>query len=225
MPNYKLGTFKRGKLLKEIDDFSYKSLAHVDELTRQFEDEYELKKYLICKGYITSEDLDKDIYVKYNYNKEVKKIPVMYSDIDKYFDLHYLRNKLFSYADDNDFLYKLAKYFQSNKFLSINSSQIFYYLNSVKFNGGRHFYSDALREALNGIFETTSLEVYPYNGKENTLYRYKAKRDFIMFMYKYENKDNIKDKKESTNVNAKKVKVKEIEYRQMTLFEGPNSIL
>ena len=191
MVNYKLGVFNKSGVkeinLKEVCNL--KGLDKLDKFTCEFNDENGLKLYLINKQLVPREDLSKKIYITYRNCGKDKKLPVFYSDMEKYLDEIYLRQKLMQLSQDIKFLEKLARHYSlgSDKFnkQGVNVSDIRYYIAEVRFSGGRTFESSRLRYALDDLFIKALYNVINKETgevKEN----YRGRRDLADFIYKYE---------------------------------------
>ena len=201
-------------------------LEHIDNFTIQFENEYELKEYLIAKGLIKEIDFQKEICIFYGL-KNKRNIPVLYKsnketidklrifskEINKYF----LEQKRTTYST---FSYDLIMRDYKNIADSFPSFEVF--AGNHKFlNELQRFVSNNPKQKLNikdistyitqlsgdkkskvisiALFETFRMLFYTYDKeKANLIFNYKGFRDFCVFYCDYKN--NRKSLQESIQI-------------------------
>lgn len=213
MARYKLGvTINRESRILGLENLiKIEKLDALDQFTSQFENEEQLKLYLLKKELITKEELSKIIYVMYKYNGKVKRIPVIYAHMKKYLDIQYIKNSLKSFSCDTIFLEKLANFYSngSSKFnpQGLNVHDIRIYLSDVRRNNGNHFPSERLEVALNSLWERAVMKNFDQESGLAEI-NYRGLRDLALFIYKYK-----KAKKEQA-------KRSEVEYEQTTFFDS-----
>lgn len=152
-----------------------KELEKIDEFTKEFNNEQELKLYLFEKGIITKNDIMYDIVIKYKY-KKINTIKVVYKDDYKYLDPIYLRYYLKSKKEDKMIFKKIYNHLYYNKSQEEN-------LNALRFFIGTNYCNDQI---IDGAIDRII-------AKESK--RYKALRD-IALLVKEEKKKEIKKGKQ-----------------------------
>lgn len=204
MVNYKLGFYKKDNS-KEIDlesIFNIKtqsSIQTIDEFTTNFNNEDELKYYLLSKGLINNKEYNSKISIIYRYNGKIQKLPVIYKNQKGYItDEMLLKAKLNSLSNNIEFLEKLANHYSigNSRFnpQGLNVSDIRLYLSDVRANGGYTFNSRLLETALNDLFLKAISTLNKSTGELKINYR--GLRDLVVFVSRFESKENLKLEKE-----------------------------
>ena len=228
MVNYKLGFVSR-KEKKEVKSINLKKLEKIDELTSDFDNENQLKLYLLQKEEdMTQSDLNSKIQIIYKYKEEFRKLPIIYSDMKKYLDMYYLRSKIYSLSKDINFLEKLARHYSlgSDKYnnQAINVSDIRMYISDVRISGGETFESSTLMLALEDLYYNACFKK-PNKISGETQINYRGLRDLAVFIYKYDevlrlqNQEQNQINQEATPVNLKNEIARNQELKQISLFD------
>lgn len=225
--NYKLCTISDNMKRKNIDLsslFENKKTAYkldkLDEFTMMFKDENELKVYLISKGLLQVEDVNKLIFITYG-DKNVRDIPLLYKANKKEVD------NIKTFADEINYYFGLCK---SNAYSTFSYGQIVgdyrgitdrfkcfeVMASSYKFlEALQNYCSPNPKQSLNiddiqiyinenhiytkskllyvALFELFRREFYKYDEENKKLnFDYKGFRDFCVFYCEY--KDSLKNK-------------------------------
>lgn len=221
MPNYRIAIYE-GKEARIIDldrIIEITRLKKLDEFTSGFVNEEELKAYLFNKGLISLNELRNNLCIVYRYKNQIKRIPIIYKDMKKYLNTKYLDHKIQAFSQNLETLEKLVKMysFGDNKSnpQKYNILHITAYINTVKANDGKHFYSEDLIRALKNLCEMASTRLIKETGelKEN----YRGCRDLGMFLYK--SADLLAKKEQKQKINNKKETVIQYEWEQNSLFD------
>lgn len=201
MVKYSL-SFVEGDNVEIVDAFrGIYNLKQIDKITMNFEDEGELKKYLLKANNIFESDINRSIEIVYSY-KGQKQLPVLYSGMAKYFDHYYLRSKLLVLGkSDMSFLDELTDYYNNHYAIGFNPqyqniSDINYYLSGVRKNYIVAADSEFLDNALRNLFEKAAFKIGGNTGEP--VENYKEFRDLAFFIYNYE----MSKKKETTDVKT-----------------------
>ena len=224
MVSYKIGIYNRKEArIIDLDKITkIKGLDKLDELTSAFKNEEELKIYLFNQGLISLDEMKKNLSVMYKNSGKVKKLPIIYQDMNQYLDIYYLKAKMMQASQDIELLEKLARHYSigSDRFnpQGVNVSDIRLYVSDFRSNGGYHFYSRGLEIALDDMWEKAVFKLVDKNTgeiKEN----YRGLRDLGMFLYKYKKSLEKKAEKQEIKVEDKKETIVESEWKQTTLFD------
>lgn len=216
MVSYKLGIVgvKEGRIIDLDSIVKIKNLEILDEFTSVFKDESELKIYLFEQNLIDSKESNKKLSVRYKYSGKVKKLPIVYSDSKKYFDVFYLRGKIQSLSNNIEFLEKLANHYSLGKSTfnrqSINVQDIRRYISDVRSNGGNLFESKSLEIAINDLLENAMFKsINRQTGEVKEDYR--GLRDLALFVYNFEKTLENNKKLEETKQDE--------EWEQISIFD------
>lgn len=230
MANYNLAFYKKNQFT-QIDLNIPKKVKNIDEYTTEFVDEKELKLDLLNKNLISKEDINSKIYIIYNYNKEIKKLNIIYRNQKKYLDEQYLRNKIQSLKSDFTFLEKLANHYStgSAKYNPqlLNVSDIRNYLGYVRTTGIHSSeVQDMLNKALNDLFIKAIGELDRNSGEFK--YNYRGLRDLARFVFRYIETKKLEELKTQIKEEVKIEKKEEIkrEFKpyigeQLNFFDNP----
>lgn len=214
MIKYYLGTENKKDMniieLPELQDVkTSESLQKIDEFTMKYLNEQTLINKLKEEG-INCIGKFKIIYK----NKDIKRLPVLYSDSKKYMDIHYLRNILLTYSKDIVFLEKLANHFGAGRSTYnpqlANVSALRRYINDVRFSSTKEaFYAEYVSKALDDIFVKAVFKINEKTGE--TSLNYRGLRDLALFVKKYI--DNVNKKEyESAFADKEEYSLNRFEY-------------
>ncbi len=152
-----------------IIDLNLTEMKKLDEFTSEFNNEIELKKYLIQKNKIDELDFAKKIEIVHTWNQKVFRSPIIYKSAKKYLDrnLKYCVEVLVK--DDIEFLEAYIKLLQKDR--SIIYKNMYQSICDLK-TFVKDYYSDNIyndsytmrNEALNDIFDKYA---YSKTGKIN----------------------------------------------------------
>lgn len=190
MVNYKIGISNRKESrVVDLDSIiKIKDLKNLDQLTSTFKSEDELKLYLFNQGLISKDELRQNVSVMYKYRGKVKKLPIIYQDMKKYFDIDYLKYTLMGLSNNIEFLEKLARHYsignEKHNPQGLNVSDIRRYISDVRVNKGQTFYSKMLELAIDDLWKKAVFKLVDRSTgeiKEN----YRGTRDLAMFIYKF----------------------------------------
>lgn len=176
------------------------SLEEIDNFTSRFYDEVDLKNVLYNAGIIELDDIVKDISIRYKKDNDLKKVryDLVYYGMHKFLDCFYLRNMIFSFSEDKEFLKKLVSSYGGNPFNAYIISNIKSYL---EFN---YISGDYIYNLLNSFIEN---EIYSYDKTGNETLKYKSLHDLAMFVYNYIHNKELSNSgitKKMDNDNKKK---------------------
>lgn len=200
MPRYHLAILKNNKVnilnIPLIENSKAEdSLKTIDSLTSKFIHENGLIEYL--KKINIYKDNNRKVYVIYNYNRETKKLPVVYSDIKKYMEIDYLNSIIQSFSKDIIFIEKIANHFDAGRSTYnpqlANVQVLRGYLNDVRFSESKEpFFAQRVHDALSDILKKAVLK---YDRENNKLkvdkktgeveINYRGLRDLALFVKKY----------------------------------------
>lgn len=222
---YKLGIYDKNNskafdLSSILNLKSSMSLQMLDKFTMSFNDEVELKAYLLKKGIIDKNDCGKHFNIIYKFGGKIKKLPIIYSDVKKYIDdIMICRAEFKSLSSNIDYLDKLAKYYDSSlkSGYSPQSQNVFnirYYLSEVNKIGGKAFYSDLLDSTLDNLFIKAVIRKDEKTGEDR--YSYRGLRDLVAFIDRFETKAGLKN----TVCNHNENNEYDFENSQLSLFES-----
>ena len=204
MVTYKIGICNRKDTrVIELDKIiKIKNLDKLDEFTSNFANQNELKMYLLNQGLIFENEINDYLNIIYKINGEIREIPIIYKKMQKYLDIFYLKNKIIGASQNIDLLEKLTRHYSmgSDKFnpQGVNIRDIKIYLNSVRSNGGNHFYSRSLEIALYDMWEKAVFKPIAKDPDEKKQ-TYRGTRDLGMFLYKYEKELEEQKMNQETN--------------------------
>lgn len=152
-----------------IIDLNLTEMKKLDEFTSEFNNEIELKKYLIQKNKIDELDFAKKIEIVHTWNQKVFRSPIIYKSAKKYLDrnMKYCVEVLVN--DDIEFLEAYIKLLQKDR--SIIYKNMYQSICDLK-TFVKDYYSDNIyndsytmrNEALNDIFNKYA---YSKTGKIN----------------------------------------------------------
>lgn len=152
-----------------IIDLNLTEIKKIDELTSEFNNEIELKKYLIQKNKINEQDFAKKIEIVYTCNKKIFRSPILYNGAKKYLDrdLKYCVNVLVN--DDIEFLEKYIKFLQKDRSIIYkNMYQSICDLNTfVKDYYNDNIYNDSYTMKNDALADVFSKYAYSKTGKTN----------------------------------------------------------
>lgn len=228
MVNYKIGvTRKKESRIIDFDKkLDLKKIDNLDKLTTEFNNEEELKKYLLEQGLINLDELTDSLSIMYRFKGKVKKLPIFYKDMKKYLDPAYLKYQILSLSNNIEFLEKLARYCSIGSDIynpqGTNVLDIRWYINSVRGNGGNHFDSKQLSIALEDLCIKEIYKINKETGEAKINYR--GLRDLANFVYKF--KSDLDKRQENINDNLQVEQPKEFskeeEYSQINMIDYLN---
>lgn len=226
MVNYKLGISKGNE--HRVIELNIKDLENIDKLTTQFKNEQELKIYLFNQGLITNADADKKLNILYRHGGKVKKLQVAYSPLKQYLDIITLSYILKSMKNDITFLEKLARNYSIASYTynpqQMNVFDIQRYISDVKSNGGHHFYSRSLDEALDDLYKKATIKKIDKETGE-VIFNYRGIRELGGLIYKHKEKERLEKEKEE--IEKQQAETKEPSFipsgTQITFFDIMNS--
>lgn len=223
-PNYYLSIEYKNdafKLIKELPT----SLRELNQFTQCYDNEKELKDFLLEKGYITGYDYVHKINIRYKNLGEMGILPNRLSyKIDRdFFEPAYLLQYLNILFNENDltFLNNLCKYYHKDS----STNNLYHYLECLK-NGLEYGIEEEIPKSqiMNDFF--TKL-CFDKKGKIN----YKRFHILAVYVSRYEKefKDKNKDKElendKSRNILVKKLnnKSSEINLFKMSEYKEPET--
>lgn len=178
----------------KIIDLNLTDIKKLDEFTSEFNNEIELKKYLIQKNKIDELDFAKKIEIVHTFNQKIFRAPIIYKSTKKYLDrnLKYCIEVLVN--DDIEFLEAYIKLLQKDR--SIIYKNMYQSICDLK-TFIKDYYSDNIyndsyamkNEALNDIFDKYA---YSKTGKIN----YNNCRKLAVLIDEY-TKSRLKKKQET----------------------------
>lgn len=232
MTKYKLGVFKKGEgRIIDLDKvIKIKELEKLDEFTKSFNSEEELKLYLCKQELITKDELNYKIRVAYDKDDKIRKIPVIYKPMEKHMDRMKLRQILVILSEPYDiynkeqvgesitFLERLVNHYymedNSKSYVSLNINNIKYYINTIKRGGDILYNINILKTAIDELYKKI---VYKRVNKNEVIVNYKGFRDLAVFIYKYEKK--CKEQKQQVEQERENMS-----WNQLNLFDYQKSL-
>ena len=232
--NYKLCTKSKADKTSRILDLSIVfinkegefNLEMLDKFTSQFKDEKELKAYLLSKKVISANEYHDDIMITYGL-KNVRYIPVMYSNpeelnnlkelssqIKSYFDhrknltvsMHSYETILDNYKNITEYFSVFEKISRSKQFLNLISGYVRsnpkqgINVDDIELFMRDDFGQKQCRYLYIALFELFRREFFDYDKENQELkFTYKGFRDFCVFYFNYKN-ENFTKKNESKSV-------------------------
>ena len=233
MVKYILSIEQKNKEYKEIkwnnsnQKDSYK-LIDIDNFTIDFNDEYDLKEYLIKDGIIELDDYYRRLSINYSFKGKLKKM--MYGISYKEDSFYMSEAIIFYYLKNNctniDLLEKLANHYRNSYIHNVSVNTIINYIIANK----EGYLSNINIEGV--LTEFVKEEIFSYDPKTrsykidnygNPIIKYKNLHELGMFLSNYNKKDNKvikpKSKEEIKEVVKPKTKVKTNDIEgQMSLF-------
>ena len=194
--NYKIGiVLKKNELrIIELGNSELKNLKFLDKLTLSFSSEEELKEYLLTKNLISTEEINKKIKIVYKYNGEYKKLPVIYKNCKKYFDIQYLRYIILSFSNDLEFLKKIANHYSigSAKF-NLQGDNVYSIRNYIHAYNNNMLDSDSVSELNESLEDLIAKAISNLNTKTGEYTdNYRGLRDLVLFVFNYEELKRLK---------------------------------
>ncbi len=203
---YKLGIFN-GKNSKEIfNKGSKNSLREIDDFTSSFSDENSLKQYLLDNNFMNIEDVNKKLRIIYKYNGNINELPVIYQKEKEYLNYAFIRYKLSALVNNKEFLNKLINHYQYNNLQFDNVENLKLYLSSLNKSGNNISYYDRtlIEHTLDDLVR---IATYKYDSKNNmTKYNHRGTRDLGMLIYKFEEKEKLKQFKQEIILSEDELK-------------------
>lgn len=178
------------------------SLYEIDKFTTKFKDENELKTYLCQNGTLDVDDFTREISIRRRNKEKLEKVryDVAYMEDAKYFDYSYLRNRIVSMQNDNNFINKLISYYRNSY---CNNSMI-YLLNSIMLG-----MTDSDIDIGTILDEFVKKEIFDANIVTGEAHlKYKSLHDLAMFVRNYDRKYLSQKSSHDKDDTEKKDKVK-----------------
>ena len=220
-----IGLFSRDKNTRYKQD-GYCSLKEIDEFTKNFNDASELREFLVSRGMLSVNLIDKKLAVRYNSNGLFKK--VMY-DLMYQRDIEYLANprlliREIEYRlikEDYEFLRDLLNHFSHHHRAEAEISETINYINNLirfkdvlSYQGKeREYLTRRDRFGNNGV--TRIIKKLMYDNNYECL-NYRNFHDILAFMNNYDdNRNSCKEQKVSRKYQEE---ILDEEY-QMSMFQ------
>ncbi len=222
---YKLGIYRdNNSKLFDLQQIIYvepsKSLQNIDEFTRKFESENELKEYLLNKNILGKDEMHEKLQVLYKNHGEVKTLPIIYSKQNRLLNIGIINMKLKSLATNVKFLEKLLEHYDFYQYernpQNSNILNIKLYLNDIYRDGKKAIKYD--RKLIEKTLDNFVLVATRILDKKNNNFKfnYRGFRDLALLIYNFEEIEKLKELK----VNIKQWEDSEDEKETLARLNG-----
>ena len=201
MAKYNIGIYNQFlDVCFDINNFNG-NLESIDNFTSKFENEEELKKYILKNKIIDYSQLQYPLSIVYKVG-ETRTLPIMYEDHFKEFhlsndenvcliDVLYLKSKLIDMIDEDELLIRIIRQYRNDMSQQENLNSI---EQCIKEKASKITRIHDLNYAINNFFERVTITINKKTREEK--FNYRGYRDLFFLMYNYEMDIKNKDTKE-----------------------------